>query len=207
MQDGLYVALSSQIALEKRLTTIADNVANMSHGRLPRDRREVRGRRHRRRPELRRPSPRPATPICPSKAGALRQTRQPVRLRHPGRRLVRHRHAGRHGDDPRRPLHHDRHRPAGDASRAIPCSMPAARRSSSTRRTGRPRPAATASSARTASWSARSACSTSIRARISTASAIPASSRTASRSRSSTASMSASCRASSRNPTSIRCSK
>ena len=30
MQDGLYVALSSQIALDKRLTTIADNVANMS---------------------------------------------------------------------------------------------------------------------------------------------------------------------------------
>jgi flagellar basal-body rod protein FlgF len=30
LQDGLYVALSSQIALEKRLTTIADNVANMS---------------------------------------------------------------------------------------------------------------------------------------------------------------------------------
>ena len=30
MQDGLYVALSAQIALEKRLTTIADNVANMS---------------------------------------------------------------------------------------------------------------------------------------------------------------------------------
>ena len=30
MQDGLYVALSSQVALEKRLTTIADNVANMS---------------------------------------------------------------------------------------------------------------------------------------------------------------------------------
>ena len=29
MQDGLYVSLSSQIALEKRLTTIADNVANM----------------------------------------------------------------------------------------------------------------------------------------------------------------------------------
>ncbi|MDN2566607.1 flagellar basal-body rod protein FlgF [Aquibium sp. A9E412] len=28
MQDGLYVALSSQIALQKRLTTIADNVAN-----------------------------------------------------------------------------------------------------------------------------------------------------------------------------------
>ena len=28
MQDGLYVALSSQIALEKRLNTIADNVAN-----------------------------------------------------------------------------------------------------------------------------------------------------------------------------------
>lgn len=28
MQDGLYVALSSQIALEKRITTIADNVAN-----------------------------------------------------------------------------------------------------------------------------------------------------------------------------------
>ena len=28
MQDGLYVALSSQVALEKRLVTIADNVAN-----------------------------------------------------------------------------------------------------------------------------------------------------------------------------------
>lgn len=28
MQDGLYVALSSQMALEKRLSTIADNVAN-----------------------------------------------------------------------------------------------------------------------------------------------------------------------------------
>lgn len=28
MQNGLYVALSSQLALEKRLTTIADNVAN-----------------------------------------------------------------------------------------------------------------------------------------------------------------------------------
>jgi flagellar basal-body rod protein FlgF len=30
VQDGLYVALSSQIALEKRLNTIADNVANTS---------------------------------------------------------------------------------------------------------------------------------------------------------------------------------
>lgn len=30
MQDGLYVALSSQIALERRLNTIADNVANSS---------------------------------------------------------------------------------------------------------------------------------------------------------------------------------
>ncbi len=30
MRDGLYVALSSQIALEKRLNTIADNVANAS---------------------------------------------------------------------------------------------------------------------------------------------------------------------------------
>lgn len=30
MQEGLYVALSSQIALEKRLTTIADNIANAS---------------------------------------------------------------------------------------------------------------------------------------------------------------------------------
>lgn len=28
MQDGLYVSLSSQIALERRLTTIADNIAN-----------------------------------------------------------------------------------------------------------------------------------------------------------------------------------
>jgi flagellar basal-body rod protein FlgF len=30
MQNGLYVALSGQIALERRLNTIADNVANMS---------------------------------------------------------------------------------------------------------------------------------------------------------------------------------
>lgn len=30
MQDGLYVVLSAQIAMEKRLTTIADNVANLS---------------------------------------------------------------------------------------------------------------------------------------------------------------------------------
>lgn len=30
MQDGLYVALSSQVALEKRVNTIADNVANAS---------------------------------------------------------------------------------------------------------------------------------------------------------------------------------
>lgn len=30
MQDGLYVALSAQVAMDKRLTTIADNVANMS---------------------------------------------------------------------------------------------------------------------------------------------------------------------------------
>lgn len=30
MQDALYVALSAQVALEKRLTTIADNVANSS---------------------------------------------------------------------------------------------------------------------------------------------------------------------------------
>lgn len=30
MENGLYVALSAQVALEKRLTTIADNVANVS---------------------------------------------------------------------------------------------------------------------------------------------------------------------------------
>lgn len=30
MQDGLYVALSAQIALEQRLTTIADNLANVN---------------------------------------------------------------------------------------------------------------------------------------------------------------------------------
>lgn len=30
MESGLYVALSSQIALERRLTTIADNIANMN---------------------------------------------------------------------------------------------------------------------------------------------------------------------------------
>ena len=30
MQNGLYVSLSAQVALERRLETIADNVANMS---------------------------------------------------------------------------------------------------------------------------------------------------------------------------------
>lgn len=30
MQDSLYVALSAQVALEKRMNTIADNVANMN---------------------------------------------------------------------------------------------------------------------------------------------------------------------------------
>ena len=30
MQDGLYVALSAQVALEQRLTTIADNLANVN---------------------------------------------------------------------------------------------------------------------------------------------------------------------------------
>ena len=30
MQSGLYVSLSSQMALEKRLTTIADNMANVN---------------------------------------------------------------------------------------------------------------------------------------------------------------------------------
>ena len=30
MQSGLYVALSSQIALERRLTTISDNMANVN---------------------------------------------------------------------------------------------------------------------------------------------------------------------------------
>ena len=30
MQSGLYVALSSQIALDRRMTTIADNLANMN---------------------------------------------------------------------------------------------------------------------------------------------------------------------------------
>jgi flagellar basal body rod protein FlgC len=30
MQNGLYVSLSAQVALERRLETIADNVANMT---------------------------------------------------------------------------------------------------------------------------------------------------------------------------------
>ena len=30
MQNGLYVSLSAQVALERRLETIADNVANMN---------------------------------------------------------------------------------------------------------------------------------------------------------------------------------
>ena len=74
MQDGLYVALSSQIALERRLTTIADNVANSSTVGFRAT--EVKfedvvsglGR------EVACPSPRPATPTFPSKAGSLRET-------------------------------------------------------------------------------------------------------------------------------------
>jgi flagellar basal-body rod protein FlgF len=30
MQNGLYVAVSAQVALERRLETIADNIANMN---------------------------------------------------------------------------------------------------------------------------------------------------------------------------------
>ena len=206
VQDGLYVALSAQIALERRLNTIADNVANASTVGFR------------------------ATGVkfedvvsgLGDEVGVLRlvrrhlhlqhqrlaaRDRQPVRLRHPGRRLVRHRDAGRHGDDPRRPLLDDRHRPAGHdrglsgarrRRRADP-ARPAQRRAAT--------PAPTARCGRTASSSARSASTISIRARTSSASAIPASCRRASPSRSSTASMSAWRRASSRSPTSIRCSK
>ena len=137
MQDGLYVALSSQIALEKRLNTIADNVANASTigfratGVKFEDVVSGLG----------------DEALSFASAGdtyhfrhqrPAARDRQPVRLRHPGRRLVRHRDPGRHGHDPRRPLHHDRERRAGDASKAIPCSTPAARRSSSIRATARP---------------------------------------------------------------------
>ena len=72
---------------------------------------------------------------------------------------------------------------------------------------GAPAAGATASSARAPAGRRRSACSISIRARISTASAIRASSRRASRILSSTASMPASSRVSWRSPTSTRCSK
>ncbi len=104
MQDGLYVALSSQIALEKRLNTIADNVANAStvgfratgvkfedvvSGIGDKALSFASTGRH-----LHLRHQRPAA-----------RDRQSVRLRHQGRRLVRHRDAGRHGHDPRRPLH------------------------------------------------------------------------------------------------------
>ena len=81
-------------------------------GRLPRHRREVRGRRlgTRRELDLLRLRRRH---LSLRHQGPAARDRQPVRLRHPGRRLVRHRDAGRHGDDPRRPLHHDGNRPAG----------------------------------------------------------------------------------------------
>ena len=109
MQDGLYVALSAQIALEKRLTTIADNVANMST--VGYRATEVKfedvvagvgensivvhlARRH----------------LSLRQGRRAARDAEPVRFRHPGRRLVRHRHAGRHRDDARRPLHDDRYR-------------------------------------------------------------------------------------------------
>ena len=205
MQDGLYVALSAQIALEKRLTTIADNVANMSTVGFRADRGEVRGRRLRRRRRIRSPSPRPATPISRAQAGrAARDRQSPFDFAVQGDAWF--------GIDT----------PAGtvmtrdgrftmtdtgeldDASKAIPCSTPAARRSSSIPLNGAPEVGARRHDhARTASWSARSACSTSIPARTSTASAIPASSRRRARAGRRPYRTSASCRASSRNRTSI----
>ena len=150
MQNGLYVALSSQIALEKRLDTIADNVANAStvgfratgvkfedvvSGLGAKSVSFVSTGEH----------------LSVDRARRHDADRQSVRLRHPGRCLVRHRDAWRHSHDARRPLLDDRERPTGHPSRAIRCSMPAARRSSSTRATARRRPAPTARCARTAS--------------------------------------------------------
>ena len=114
MQDGLYVALSSQIALEKRLTTIADNVANMSTVGFRATEVKFEDVVSGARPEL-------GLLHLARRHLSFREGRraardaEPVRFRHPGRRLVRHRHAGRHGDDARRPLHDDRHRRVGDA--------------------------------------------------------------------------------------------
>ena len=145
MQDGLYVALSAQIALETPARHHRRQRRQCLDRRLSRHRREIRGRRLRHRRRSRFPSPRRATPICPTAHGSMTRDRQPVRLRHPGRCLVRHRDAGRHGDDARRALLHERERPAGvdrglsgarRRRRADP-ARPAQRR--------RPRPAPTAS--------------------------------------------------------------
>ena len=41
MQNGLYIAASAQVALERRLETIADNIANMNTVGFRADRRLV----------------------------------------------------------------------------------------------------------------------------------------------------------------------
>ena len=88
MQDGLYVALSAQIALEKRLTTIADNVANMSTVGF-------------RATEVKFEDvvsgvgqnsvafTSPGDTYLSAKAGGVAPDAEPVRFRHPGRCLVR----------------------------------------------------------------------------------------------------------------------
>ena len=106
MESALYVSLSSQLALENRLDTIADNVANAEHGRLPRDGSEVR----------------PADLALGGSGRLLRlagqglsvdpfgrteEDRQRAGFRRQGRWLVRDRHAGRSGADARRPVLHD----------------------------------------------------------------------------------------------------
>ncbi len=161
MQDGLYVALSSQMALEKRLNTIADNVANTSTvgfratGVKFEDVVSGLGQ------TSRSPSSPRATPTFRTRNGRAARDRQPLRFRHPGRRLVRHRDAGRHRHDPRRPLHHHRERRAGDDRRL---SRARRRRRADPARpagTARRRPAPTASlRQRRRRWSARSACYT-----------------------------------------------
>ena len=116
MQNGLYVAVSAQVALERRMETIADNIANMntvgyratgvSFAAEMAKAGET---------DLNYVSS--GADFLSRRIGGLDQDRQSARFRGPGRRLVRHPDADGTRLHPRRARPHRRVRDAANAER------------------------------------------------------------------------------------------
>ena len=128
MQSSLYVALSGQVALQKRLDTIANNIANMNTGGYRAEEVSFAT-------VLSKPGRAPTAfatagdSYISRRTGEMDPDRQPARHRRAGRRLVRGADAGRHRLYARRPPAHGRERRAADRQRLSRFSTPAARRS------------------------------------------------------------------------------